>query len=87
MRPTADLIRIYTNIQTLLAEGMFPGKFGAVATESLDLVSSIIAKLEQDSGQETGSDGSSVGDAPDAARVAGGEVQPVGRKGRKRKGK
>ncbi len=82
-----DLVRIYNNIQTLLAEGTFPGKFGAVVHEALQHVSSMITRLEQDSGQEAGTDGSSVGNASDAAGLASSEVQPAVRKGRGRKGK
>lgn len=66
-----DLIRIYSNMQTLLSEGSFPGKFGGVVRESLELISDILSKLEQDHGEETGSSGSSVGDAPVAAGLAG----------------
>ncbi len=87
MQSNDDLIRIFSTIQLLLAEGVFPGKLAPSITDCFEYADRFIKKLEQDSGQEAGTDGSSVGNAPDAAGVASDPVQPSGRKGRGRKGK
>jgi hypothetical protein len=81
------LIRIHSNIATLLAQGQFPGSAAPALAEAQSFVAAVLADLEKQSGKAAEGTRSSVRDGSDPSGMVGGGIPNRGKQGRRKKGK